>query len=139
MHVFALKRSDGSIFPCRFGHWFIRLFLLASIISCVHWICSVEPAWAVGEGSVSTYTGSDADMNKGVTPDSQRSLAERYEELSRRYDEQKKELTELREEYDRLRVSRQVRWYLLGAAVFLVGWIIGFSARRKPKRYTLES
>jgi len=139
MHVSAMTHSDSAVFPYRFGFWISRLFLLAVMMICVHWTCSTDVAQAVEDASMSTLPSAEGDMNKGTPPDSQRPLAERFSELSRRYEEQKKELTELQGEYERLRVSRQVRWYLLGAAVFLVGWIIGFSARRKPKRYTLET
>ncbi|MBI4776679.1 MAG: hypothetical protein HY788_21290 [Deltaproteobacteria bacterium] len=139
MHVSALTRSDSPDFSNRFGCWIIRLFFLAVMMICIQWMYPIGLAQAAEDASMPTLSGTETDMNTGTSPGPQPTPAQKFEELSQRCEEQRKELTELREEYERLRVSRQVRWYLLGAGVFLVGWIIGFSARRKPKRYTLET
>ena len=139
MHDSALTRSDGSVFPYVFDFWTVRLLVLAVMVFCVHWICCIDLAQATETTSMSPVSTAENQFGKGAQLESQRTLAKKLAELNKRYEEQKKELIELQEEYERLRVSRRVRWYLLGSAVFLVGWIIGFSARRKSKRYSLEA
>jgi SH3 domain protein len=60
-----------------------------------------------------------------------------YEKASHDLAESTKRQAELEEEVKALRNNRLLKWFLAGAAVLLVGVIIGFMSRRPKRRPTL--
>ena len=60
-----------------------------------------------------------------------------WEEKQQIWDKVSEEISELEEEVKALRNNRILRWFLAGAAVLLVGMIIGFMSRRPKRRPTL--
>ena len=85
---------------------------------------AVEPSWAGSSGEWRESGGR---------------LSEKYKLLEAKLNKQKEQMDELREQYKRLKLSSRVRWFLIGSAVFLAGWIIGFTVRKKPPKYSLET
>ncbi len=49
--------------------------------------------------------------------------------------EQSSQVIGLEKELTRLETQRLVRWFLAGAGVLLIGFVIGFSARRQRRKY----
>lgn len=52
---------------------------------------------------------------------------------------QKQRTEELEESLAKLERARQIRWFLSGAAVLLVGFLLGFTAKRQRRRSSLLS
>ena len=59
------------------------------------------------------------------------------EELIELVLEQTQRLTELEEQISRLQLYHYIKWFLVGAGVLLLGFIIGFSAKRQRRRSSL--
>jgi SH3 domain protein len=64
-------------------------------------------------------------------------LKTKYEKTSKELDEKSQHLTELEEQVSRLQLYHYIKWFLVGAGVLLVGFIIGFSAKRQRRRSSL--
>lgn len=65
------------------------------------------------------------------------SLKKKYEEVSTRLAEQTKRATALDKELSGLEMNQYIKWFLAGSGVLLVGFIIGFSAKRGRRRPSL--
>jgi SH3 domain protein len=57
-----------------------------------------------------------------------------YENLQNEARQSKAKLDELEKAYGKLRTSRAIRWFLSGAGVLMLGWIVGSSMARMRRR-----
>ena len=57
-----------------------------------------------------------------------------YENLQNEARQTKAKLDELEKAYGKLKTSRALRWFLSGAGVLILGWIIGSSMARVKRR-----
>lgn len=64
-------------------------------------------------------------------------LRTNYKKISKELDEKSQRLTELEEQVSRLQLYHYIKWFLVGAGVLLIGFIIGFSAKRQRRRSSL--
>ena len=64
-------------------------------------------------------------------------VKEKYEKTAARLAEQSTKAEKLESELSKLEFHQNVRWFLSGAGVLLVGFIIGFSAKRQRRRSSL--
>lgn len=64
-------------------------------------------------------------------------LKKKYQEVSTRLAEQTKRANTLDKELSGLEMNQYIKWFLAGSGVLLVGFIIGFSARRGRRRSSL--
>jgi SH3 domain protein len=65
------------------------------------------------------------------------SLKKKYKEVSTQLAEQTKRATALDKELSGLEMNQYIKWFLAGSGVLLVGFIIGFSAKRGRRRPSL--
>jgi SH3 domain protein len=65
------------------------------------------------------------------------SLKKKYQEVSTRLAEQTKRANALDKELSGLEMNQYIKWFLAGSGVLLVGFIIGFSAKRGRRRPSL--
>ena len=61
-------------------------------------------------------------------------LKSNYEKTSSKLIEQTKKATKLEEELTSLLLHQNIKWFLSGAGVLLLGFVIGFSTKRQRKR-----
>ena len=90
-------------------------------------------------------TGSKQTLNK--LSDSYESLkteSAEFLQLKGRYDKTVAELREtsqnavkMEDELTKLRLNQNIQWFITGAAVLLVGFIIGYATKRQRKRSSL--
>ncbi len=64
-------------------------------------------------------------------------LKSKYETVSAQITRQSKRAETLEKELTRLQLHKNIRWFLSGAGVFFVGFILGFSSRRQQRRSSL--
>ena len=64
-------------------------------------------------------------------------LKSNYEKTSSKLTEQTKKAEKLEEELTKLLLHQNIKWFLSGAGVLLLGFVIGFSAKRKRRRPSL--
>jgi SH3 domain protein len=64
-------------------------------------------------------------------------LKEKYEKASGQLAEQTKRANTLDEELRSVEINQYIKWFLAGSGVLLVGFIVGFSARRQRRRPSL--
>ena len=64
-------------------------------------------------------------------------LKKKYKEVSTKLVEQTKKANTLDKELSGLEMNQYIKWFLAGSGVLLVGFIIGFSARRGRRRPSL--
>lgn len=64
-------------------------------------------------------------------------LKAKYEKASKELAEKSQRLADLEEQISRLQLYHYIKWFLVGAGVLLVGFIIGFSAKRQRRRSSL--
>jgi SH3 domain protein len=64
-------------------------------------------------------------------------LKEKYKTVSSKLAEQTKRANELDEKLSGLELNQYIKWFLAGSGVLLVGFIIGFSAKRGRRRPSL--
>jgi len=64
-------------------------------------------------------------------------LKSNYEKTSSKLTEQTKKAEKLEEELTKLLLHRNIKWFLSGAGVLLLGFVIGFSAKRQRRRPSL--
>jgi SH3 domain protein len=64
-------------------------------------------------------------------------LKKKYKEVSTKLAEQTKKANTLDKELSGLEMNQYIKWFLAGSGVLLVGFIIGFSARRGRRRPSL--
>ena len=64
-------------------------------------------------------------------------LRTNYKKVSNQLEEKSKRLADLEEQLSRLQLYHYIKWFLVGAGVLLVGFIIGFSAKRQRRRSSL--
>ena len=64
-------------------------------------------------------------------------LKKKYKEVSTKLGEQTKKANTLDKELSGLEMNQYIKWFLAGSGVLLVGFIIGFSARRGRRRPSL--
>jgi SH3 domain protein len=64
-------------------------------------------------------------------------LKKKYQEVSTRLAEQTKRANTLDKELSGLEMNQYIKWFLAGSGVLLVGFIIGFSAKRGRRRPSL--
>ena len=62
-------------------------------------------------------------------------LQSRFEKLQKKFNEQANQLKELSVEKQSLEFSSDLRWFLAGAAVLVVGWFMGLALHRRKKRW----
>ena len=62
------------------------------------------------------------------------SLKKSFEELREKHQKQNEELKALEVDYEKALFSQKIKWFLAGSAVFVVGWIIGYTVRRKSQK-----
>jgi len=64
-------------------------------------------------------------------------LRKKYKTLSGQLTAQTKRADELDEELKGIEVNQYIKWFLAGSGVLLVGFVVGFSARRQRRRPSL--
>ncbi|MBU4259520.1 MAG: TIGR04211 family SH3 domain-containing protein [Proteobacteria bacterium] len=64
-------------------------------------------------------------------------LKSNYEKISSKLSEQTKKAEKLEEELTKLLLHQNIKWFLSGAGVLLLGFLIGFSAKRQRRRPSL--
>jgi SH3 domain protein len=64
-------------------------------------------------------------------------LKSNYEKTSSKLIEQTKKATKLEEELTSLLLHQNIKWFLSGAGVLLLGFVIGFSTKRQRRRSSL--
>ncbi len=64
-------------------------------------------------------------------------VKEKYQKTAARLAEQTSKAERLESELSKLEFHQNIRWFLSGAGVLLVGFIIGFSAKRQRRRSSL--
>jgi SH3 domain protein len=64
-------------------------------------------------------------------------LKSNYEKTSSKLTEQTKKAEKLDEELTKLLLQQNIKWFLSGAGVLLLGFVIGFSTKRQRKRSSL--
>ncbi|UCD77378.1 MAG: TIGR04211 family SH3 domain-containing protein [Desulfobacterales bacterium] len=64
-------------------------------------------------------------------------LKTKYKQASENLTEQTKRVEKLDEELSRVEMNQYIKWFLAGSGVLLVGFIIGFSARKQRRRPSL--
>jgi len=64
-------------------------------------------------------------------------LKSNYEKTSSKLTEQTKKAEKLEEELTKLLLHQNIKWFLSGAGVLLLGFVIGFSTKRHRKRSSL--
>ncbi len=64
-------------------------------------------------------------------------LKKKYQEVSTKLAEQTKKANTLDKELSGLEMNQYIKWFLAGSGVLLVGFIIGFSAKRGRRRPSL--
>jgi SH3 domain protein len=64
-------------------------------------------------------------------------LKQKYETLDRQIAKQTKRADALDEELRGIEINQYIKWFLAGSGVLLVGFIVGFSARRQRRRPSL--
>jgi SH3 domain protein len=65
------------------------------------------------------------------------SLKTKYKQVSEQLTEQTKKAEKLDKELGRVELNQYIKWFLAGSGVLLVGFIIGFSAKRQRRRPSL--
>ncbi len=61
----------------------------------------------------------------------------RYEMMVVQLDQQKKRAQDIEKELESIRFHKNIRWFLSGAVVLIIGFLIGFSARHQRRRSSL--
>ena len=64
-------------------------------------------------------------------------LKEKHKTVSRQLAEQTKRANTLDEELRAIEINQYIKWFLAGSGVLLVGFIVGFSAKRQRRRPSL--
>lgn len=64
-------------------------------------------------------------------------LKSRYEKTVVQLDQQKKRAENVEKELERIQFHKNIRWFLSGASVLIIGFLIGFSSRRQRRRPSL--
>lgn len=64
-------------------------------------------------------------------------LKSKYDKAAAQLEEQTKRADTLQEQLNRIEINQYIKWFLAGSGVLLVGFIIGFSARRQRRRPSL--
>ena len=64
-------------------------------------------------------------------------LKSKYEKAAAQLAEQTKRANKLDEELGKTEINQYIKWFLAGSGVLVVGFIIGFSARRQRRRSSL--
>ena len=64
-------------------------------------------------------------------------LKSNFEKVSKQLTEQTQKATELEEQVSNLEVSYYIKWFLAGSGVLFVGFILGFSTKRKRRQPSL--
>jgi len=64
-------------------------------------------------------------------------LKEKYKTVSGQLSEQTKRADALDEDLRAIEINQYIKWFLAGSGVLLVGFIVGFSARRQRRRPSL--
>ena len=65
------------------------------------------------------------------------SLKTKYKKVSEQLTEQTQKADKLDKELGRVELNQYIKWFLAGSGVLLVGFIIGFSAKRQRRRPSL--
>ncbi len=60
-----------------------------------------------------------------------------YEKMVMQFDQQKKRAQNVEKELERIQFHKNIRWFLSGASVLIIGFLIGFSSRRQRRRSSL--
>jgi len=60
-----------------------------------------------------------------------------YEKMVAQLDQQKKRTQNVEKELERIQFHKNIRWFLSGASVLVIGFLIGFSSRRQRRRPSL--
>ena len=61
----------------------------------------------------------------------------RYEMMVVQLDQQKKKTQDIEKELESIRFHKNIRWFLSGAVVLIIGFLIGFSSRHQRRRSSL--
>jgi SH3 domain protein len=64
-------------------------------------------------------------------------LKAKYSKTAKQLADKTKKLTDLEEQVSKLQLYHYIKWFLAGSGVLLVGFIIGFSAKRQRRRPSL--
>ncbi|MFQ5484672.1 MAG: TIGR04211 family SH3 domain-containing protein [Desulfobacterales bacterium] len=64
-------------------------------------------------------------------------LKSRYEKMVVQLDQQKRRAQNVEKELERIQFHKNIRWFLSGAGVLIIGFFIGFSSRRQRRRSSL--
>jgi SH3 domain protein len=65
-------------------------------------------------------------------------LQKAHEKLSTELPELREELEEMQRKYDKLQSSTKMRWFLYGAGVMVLGWLLGFMIGGRRRRRSSE-
>lgn len=86
-----------------------------------------ESRAAQAEASLTQLQGDCAEVLK---------LREEFAKLQEEYQQQGQEVEDLSTEVESLRFSTNLKWFLAGGGVLMVGWLIGLAFGRRKKRWT---
>ncbi len=64
-------------------------------------------------------------------------LKSRYQKMVVQLDQQRKKAQNVEKELERIQFHKNIRWFLSGASVLIIGFFIGFSSRRQRRRSSL--
>jgi len=62
-------------------------------------------------------------------------LQSKYKKSAQELDAQVKKANELEAEFGKLKSNQKIKWFLIGAGVLLLGFLLGLSAKRQRRRY----
>lgn len=62
-------------------------------------------------------------------------LQSKYKKSAQKLDAQVKRANELEAEIGKLKSNQKIKWFLIGAGVLLLGFLLGLSAKRQRRRY----
>jgi len=65
------------------------------------------------------------------------SLKKRYEQAASQLQEKTERVNKLEEQVSQLQLNKNIRWFLGGAGVLVLGFLIGFSAKKQRRRSSL--
>lgn len=89
----------------------------------------------VSEAQLQDLSQKDEQLHQDATTTQFLEIREKYDDLQRAHTEAQQQLTALNDAYTSLKSSTRLTWFLSGAGVILLGWLLGMmSARWRGRR-----